>query len=221
LPNFSSVDDALLVEGRQFDRVVEAGPVFKGVQLPYNVESLPGIVREWIHCFYTLQSARNVFMHWQQIANVHSRSLYVTGESMREAFLQTISAAEINDSNRVKVELGLWEKSIRFPFGLLYSAFFFMWHFLTNKSFLLFEIQGRYALQRKVFLTKHGYLGLASCTTRVGDSVVICKGSSVPLITKRNGEEDDSFRLIKDAYIHKIIRGEAFQDNMCQRIFIK
>ena len=49
--------DALAVEGFEFDKIVAAGPVFKGVQVPYNVRSFPGIVREWIHCLYTILCA--------------------------------------------------------------------------------------------------------------------------------------------------------------------
>jgi len=37
---------ALAVEGFEFDKIVATGPVFKRVQVPYNVHSFPGIVRE-------------------------------------------------------------------------------------------------------------------------------------------------------------------------------
>jgi len=139
---------------------------------------------------------------------------------MREAFLQTVSVAEIHDSERIKLELELWEKGARFPFGLPYSAFIVVWHFLTNKPFLLFEIQGRYALQRRVVRTESGYLGLASRATEVGDIVVLCKGSSIPLIFRRSRESEDSFRLIGDAYVHGIMRAEAFQSERCQSMFV-
>jgi hypothetical protein len=220
VPKISSTDDALLIEGYPFDKVVEVGPIFQGVQVPYNVESFPGIVREWIHCLRTVLRARKVFMRWQQVANLRSRKFYVTGETMREAVLQTVSAAEVHDADRVRVELELSEKGTRFPFGLLYSAFFFVWHFLTNKPFLVFEIQGRYALQRKVVRTEGGYLCLASNATAVGDNVMICKGSSVPLVMRRN-EKDGFFQLVGDAYVHGIMRGEAFQNDKCHTIHIK
>ena len=184
--------------------------MFQGVQVPHTVRSFPEIVREWIHFFYTLFRARNVFVRWQKLANVRSNLPYVTGETMREAFLQTLSAAEIHDYERVKVEIELWEKGTSFPFGLMYSLFVFVGGFLTNRPFLLFEIQGRYALHRRMVRTQGGFLGLASHATEVGDHVLICKGSSVPLIVRKCEDVDEGFRLVGDAYVHGIMRGEAF-----------
>lgn len=185
--------DSLAVEGFEFDTIVVAGPVFKGVQVPYTVRSFPDIVREWVHCLYTILCARKVFIRWQQVARLRSRKFYSPGETMREAVLQTISAAEVHNAERVRVELELWEKGTRFPFGLLYSSFLFVWHIIANKPFLVFEIQGRYSLHRKVVRTENGYIGLASRGTKVGDNVMICKGSSVPLIMRRREGEEDSF----------------------------
>jgi hypothetical protein len=215
----SSTGEGLVVEGYQFDKVVEAGSIFQGVQVPYNVESFPQIVREWIHCYKTLLRARKVFIHWQQVANIHSRKTYVTGETMREAHLQTVSVAEVDDADRVKLELESWEKGTRFPFGLFYSAFVFVWHFVANKPFLVFELQGRYALRRKIVRTATGYLGLASNTTEIGDSVMLCKGSRVPLIMRMN-QEDGSFRLIGDAYVHGIMTGQVFEIDKCHTMLI-
>ncbi|KAN0089671.1 HET domain containing protein [Hyaloscypha variabilis] len=219
-PKLSS-SDALIVEGYQFDKIIEIGPTFHGVQVPYEVQSFPEILREWIHHFATLFRARNVFVQWQRIADVRSKHLYFTGETMREAFLQTLSAAEIHDSERVRYELELWDRGTSFPFGLLYSGFVFVRNFITDRPFLLFEIQGRYALHRRVVRTERGYLGLASHATEVGDDVMIGKGSSVPLIMRRCGEKGDEFRLVGDAYIHGIMNGEAFDERKCQTIFIK
>jgi hypothetical protein len=93
-----SNSDALVVEGYEFDKIVAAGPVFQGVQVPYIVRSFPEIVREWIYCIYTILRARKVFIRWQQVTLVRSRRFYAPGETMREAVLQTVSAAEIQDA---------------------------------------------------------------------------------------------------------------------------
>jgi hypothetical protein len=221
-PKLSSTNpNALIAEGHQFDKIIEVGPKFEGVQVPQTIKSVPGIVREWIYWLYTLFRARNVFVRWQRVADVRSTRLYVTGESMREAFLQTLSAAEIHNSERVRVELELWENGTSFPLGLMYSAFVFVRNLVTNRPFLLFEIQGRYALHRRVVRTQRGFLCLASHATEVGDDIMICKGSSVPLIMRRCGKEEDEFRLVGDAYVHGIMGGEAFEGDKCRRIFIK
>jgi hypothetical protein len=222
LPKLSDENPNVLeVKGYQFDKIAKIGPIFQGVQVPHTVKSFPEIVREWFHCFYTLFRACNVFVRWQKVIEVHSKRPYVTGESMREAFLQTLSAAEIYDSERVKVELELWEKGTGFPLGLMYSAFVLVRNFVTNRPFLLFEIQGRYALHRRVVRTKGGYLALASHATEVGDDIMICKGSCVSLIMRNCGGKEGEFELIGDAYVHGIMNGEAFESDMCRQISIK
>ncbi len=221
-PKLSQTDpDALIVEAHEIDKIAEIGPMFQGVQVPHEVNSFPEIVQEWIYCFYTLFRARNVFVRWQNIAGVRSSRCYPTGETMREAFLQTLSAAEIHDIERVRIELELWEKGTSFPFGLMYSVFVFVRGLITNRPFLLFEIQGRYALHRRVARTEGGYLCLVSHATEVGDNVMICKGSSVPLIMRSSGQKEDEFRLVGDAYVHGIMNGEVFEIDKCRTITIK
>ncbi|CZR63943.1 uncharacterized protein PAC_13840 [Phialocephala subalpina] len=214
-------DGTLEVEGYNLDKIIDVGPVFEGVQIPTSVQSFPGIVREWIKCIHSLLRARNVFTRWQQVANVRSSSPYITGETMREAFLQTVSVAEIHDSERIRVELDLWERGSRFPFGLPYSAFVFVRNFLMNRPWLLFEIQGRYALQRRVVRTEGGYFGLASRDADVGDFVVLCKGSSVPLVFRGRGEDKDSFCLVGDVYVHGIMKGEVFREGKCHSMLLR
>jgi hypothetical protein len=76
---------------------------------------------------------------------------------MREAFLQVLSAAEIRDSERVRFELDLWERGTSFPLRLMYSAFVLARNFVTDRPVLLFEIQGHYALHRRVVKTQGGF----------------------------------------------------------------
>lgn len=219
-PQFST-PDTIIVEGYEFDKIVDVGPVFQGVQIPHTVKSFPEIIREWIYCFSTLFQAQNVFIRWQKLADVRSMNPYITGETMREAFLQLLSAAEIHDSERVRMELDLWERGASFPLGLVYGLFVLARNFVTNRPFLLFEIQGRYALHRRVVRTQGGFLGLASRSAEVGDCVIICKGSSVPLIMRRYREKEDIFNVVGDAYVHGIMNGEAFQSDKCHKILIK
>lgn len=219
-PNLSHTNsNALIVEGYGFDKIAKIGPIFHGVQVPHIVSSFPEILREWFYHFYTLFRARNMFVRSQRMAEFFSKRPYATSESVRDAFLQTLSAAEIHDSARVQVELEIWEKGTSFLFGLIYSAFVLLRNFVTARPFLLFEIQGRYALHRSVARTEGGFLGLASHATETGDMVMICKGSSVHLIMRRCGE--DEFRLIGDAYVHGIMEGEVFEIDKCRKILIK
>jgi len=115
---------------------------------------------------------------------------------------------------------GALGKGHAFPFGAASQCLEAFVTFRDEQALLLFEIQGRYALNRRIARTESGYLGLVSYDVETGDSVVICKGSSVPLIMRRT-EGEDEFRLVGDAYVHGVMRGEAFQEDKCQRMNLK
>jgi hypothetical protein len=210
--------DTLVIEGYEFDRIVKIGPIFEGVKVPHTVHSALSIIQEWIRCFSTLLRARKVFVRWKRMANIKSQNLYPTSETIHEAFLQTVSASEIDHSPRIRTEVDLWVKGTHFPFGLPYSAFVFIMGFVTNRPFLMFEIQGRYSLQRRLAWTEKGYLGLVANKTEVGDGVWLCKGSSVPLVLRKEGEK--GWKVIGDAYVHGIMKGEVWREEECERILI-
>ena len=219
-PKILSQQNVLELEGYLFDTVVEVGPIFEGVQVPNSVRTAVSIARDWMKCGSTLLHARKVFIAWQRLANVHSKDPYITNESIHEAFWQTVSTGELHSSPRVAIELNLWEKGSRFPFGLLHSAFTIATHFFMNKPFMLFEIQARCSLGRTMVRLRRGGLGLAAGETRVGDSVVLCRGSSVPLILRKREDMRGMWRLIGDSYVHGIMKGEAWEENRCSRIVI-
>ena len=60
---------------------------------------------------------------------------------------------------------------------------------------------------RRLFLTDGNYLGLGAQSTQVGDQVWLISGPSTPFILRpmQNGR----YRLIGEAYVHGIMRGEA------------
>lgn len=65
--------------------------------------------------------------------------------------------------------------------------------------------------------TSQGYIGLVSATTQPGDSVWLLKGGSVPFILRENGTTKS---MIREAYIHGIMTGEAYDEDRCKDIEI-
>jgi hypothetical protein len=68
-------------------------------------------------------------------------------------------------------------------------------------------------VDRRVFVTKEGYLGLGPENTQVGDQVFILGGSNVPFILRSvqnnmMGKSKAGHRIIGDCYIHGIMDGE-------------
>jgi hypothetical protein len=91
---------------------------------------------------------------------------------------------------------------------------------------------------RVVVRTKQGYIGLAPETTRMGDSIVLCKGGKLPFVMRMNEENQmivgDSGKLsfvlwkkvehwviLGDCYVHGIMNGEAFDAKKCSTMWIK
>src|SRR5439155_3278164 len=74
-------EDMLVIEGYQFDQVIEVGPIFQGVQLPYTVQSLMGVFREFTKTVRAFLRARKVILRWQSMAQIRSKTRYVTEET--------------------------------------------------------------------------------------------------------------------------------------------
>jgi hypothetical protein len=88
---------------------------------------------------------------------------------------------------------------------------------MANKPLLIFELQSRHAQYRRMIRTEKGYIGIASSSTQLGDSVALCKGSRVPLVL-REEEDSTSWQLVGDVYVHGIMNGEAFVENRCEKM---
>jgi hypothetical protein len=224
--------DTLVVKGYTFDTVTETGEEFKGVSLPNTISSVPNFAKDWMNTLRSFMTARNFLINWQEMTGLRSAEEYRNGEPMNDAFWQTVSAGEIKDSEAVAASVKLWKRLTKYPhiriknvssrwdfLGVPYGLFLLVWHMISNKPLLEFELQGRYTLNRRMIKTSNGYIGLASRMTEVGDFIVICEGSSVPLVL-RKVEVEHRWRLIGDAYIHGIMAGEAFDGNKCMDMYI-
>jgi hypothetical protein len=73
-------------------------------------------------------------------------------------------------------------------------------------------------LGRKIVRTTHGYVGLAPRLAEVGDKIAILKGGRVPYALRPVGTR---WRLLGDAYIHGIMRGEGFKEDRCERMWLE
>jgi hypothetical protein len=232
LPEYSTTFDELTVEGYVFDAITEVGPVFEGVELPNAVTTLIRVGKSWMDTIRTFLQARMVIINWRQMIQVHSGTVYVTGEPIDEAFWQTVCAGELHKSVPVVFAAQVWKRVTRYsgvrithiprfldPLGLVYSLFLLVWHLISNQPLLEYELQGRYTLNRRMIRTSQCYIGLASCSANVGDQLAICKGSSVPLILRRLGRSD-RWELVGDTYLHGAMQGELFVKSKCKKMVL-
>jgi len=64
----------------------------------------------------------------------------------------------------------------------------------------------KYALGRRLFVSKDGYLGLAPPDAQKGDRVAVLYGANVPFILRKT---DSKFQVVGESYVHGLMDGEA------------
>ncbi|KAF2820971.1 hypothetical protein CC86DRAFT_237156, partial [Ophiobolus disseminans] len=64
-------------------------------------------------------------------------------------------------------------------------------------------------VERCIFTSASGRVGLGSSTIRSGDYIVILLGADMPFIVRPVG--NDHCQIIGEAYIHGMMQGEALQ----------
>jgi hypothetical protein len=67
-----------------------------------------------------------------------------------------------------------------------------------------------YSNNRRLFVTKRGYLGLGPGNTNEGDTVCILLGAAVPFILRK--QENDEFACIGEVYVDGVMDGEIMQE---------
>lgn len=67
---------------------------------------------------------------------------------------------------------------------------------------------------RRLFVTEKGYVGLGADSVQTGDKVFVFPGGLVPFVLRTSIE--GSYRLVGEAYVHGIMRGEALKDPSCK-----
>jgi hypothetical protein len=61
--------------------------------------------------------------------------------------------------------------------------------------------------QRKLAITKYGYIGAVANETQVGDFVCVLFGCSVPVVLRKT--LDQSYLFVGEAYLHRFMDAEA------------
>ncbi|CAI6096285.1 unnamed protein product [Clonostachys chloroleuca] len=78
-------------------------------------------------------------------------------------------------------------------------------------------LRGILPFSRRLARTVRGLLCLVPLTAQVGDRVMIVKGCPTPLVMRRVPEEEDTFHLVGDTYVHGVMYGEHVATEVCWR----
>jgi hypothetical protein len=189
---------------------------------------------EWLRYTYKicmlLPAQLEVFVKWEQVAHIKQKGKGPTGEEHLAVYWQTLCAGILPDGyEKTEEYFKEWSTSLnsvrrlaklrinKLPkisqplalVGYLKS---------TYEQFSAFGALYTHALYRRMARTEKGYLCLVPATTRVGDSIALFKGGKVPLVV--TPARDSFWKLVGEAYVHGIMRGEAFDERACQMMFL-
>lgn len=188
--------------------------------------------------FYTPDNKNH---HHHHHPHPHQTTKPTSNEPILTAFHRTISTSEYDTSPAIRSELRLWHRVNRLSpllrklhldtiILMPYWIALLLWYGVTDRPLLKFELQKRNTLYRRLIRTERGYIGLAGNGAQVGDGVVLCRGSRVPLVLRPEAASSSTsaparassvrYRLVGDAYVHGIMRGEGFDESRCESMVL-
>jgi Heterokaryon incompatibility protein (HET) len=186
---------------------------------------------------------QQLWKSWEATARLGKLQMYApTGESIRDAFWQTVSFGEDGygqgEKERGRADYDDFCVGIRKPY-LFLERFKIYWSrhlwviccimlqlfrlfFSREKKEpglgLAFTARCGQIGWRRVIRTQSGYIGLAVHCAEVGDYVALFKGARTPFVVR---QDSDEWRLVGDSYVHGVMQGEAWQEEQCTTFWIR
>ncbi|KAI4864873.1 HET-domain-containing protein [Hypoxylon rubiginosum] len=213
---------SLGVQGHRIDRIAAVGAILRldhlqrssyyGVRLP--------------KCAFVLDD-------WSRVARLSKSELYVTQEPKREAFVQTLATESTHESMETLLkQLDILERNATMAKWLVFMSKFLpdwivdkvaylahgaLFYKRNDKMTLDFRIHLSSLADRRIFRTEKGYIGLGSALADVGDEIAIVKGGKVPLILRAI---ESKWTLQGDCFLKGVMKGEAYREDECSRMWI-
>jgi hypothetical protein len=176
----------------------------------------------------TLHHTMSTKLEWEELACLTSTEAYPTGEPRTEAWWRTLCTNFTPEGKELAVhEFDRWQAMLH-THGMWTLLNFIQNQPLKSKEEVrdllwllrttpLFEVpfwrMMRWTVGRTFAITSKGYFAFVPASTQLGDSVAVCRGSKLPLITRQRG---NGWELIGAAYVHGIMHGEGFQEDLCR-----
>jgi hypothetical protein len=150
---------------------------------------------------------------WRMSCNVgFSLTKYPTGEPVGEVVMRTLCWFSQNAT--AHGQFSLFSKEMENNFR--------EWHRVLTTTSSLEEYEEQLHIKQNLFsleivwstplcTTAKGYLAAVPFTAKVGDCIAVLAGGRVPFVLRPIG---DHYRLVGPCYVHGIMNGEAFPENL-------
>ncbi|OTA68540.1 HET-domain-containing protein [Hypoxylon sp. EC38] len=213
---------SLGIRGRCVDRIAAVSTILRLDHLPrtdYHGVRIP-------KCAFVLND-------WSRVVKLRERKLYITGEPMRDAFIQTLATESTHESiELLRQQLDILERGATITRWLGFLPKFLpdwlvdrvvclvhgvLFYHRNDQMTLDFRIHLSSLADRRVFRTDKGYIGLGSALAEAGDEIVVVKGAKVPLILRTSGAQ---WTLQGDCFVKGIMRSEAYHEDQCHQMWI-
>ncbi|KAJ9149237.1 hypothetical protein NKR23_g4331 [Pleurostoma richardsiae] len=209
----------LTVRGLLFDKVTIVGKTFVTPRrLPSRQHNRIGTAIKSIAVnFFGVppdkKGPRRIRKFWQWERMTEKLSTYPTGDSLAEAFVQTLVAGQEVPS--------VTDYESRVNLQQLYRRLFTYWFLdgLEHRSRTdpaieegMMQYIDRLEMcdYRKIYITEKVYIGLASWSTAPGDDVALVSGAATPYVLRSVRESRRTFQLVGETYVYGLMNGEGF-----------
>jgi len=179
------------------------------------------------------------FMNWEDITGARTCARYLTGEDMLDAYWKAFLGGHTvrKDDEGWAEERARWEQLVqeyrepckyqlhrsKFTYGVALGLS------LVTKSVMgAFGIYGSHqwpadlrspkashTMNRRMFTTRDGYIGLGPKELHPGDRIALLSGGRLPFVLRPDGS---AYQLIGDCYIHGMMSGERYDAGKCSII---
>ena len=223
--------NGLILSGFRFDRIIDVGYADETNIRVTAITHRQNLKPKGVKLFWLLSCER--------IARVREkRQTYITGEDILDVYWQTLCVGcTLDNFSTIRKEFISFDAVMRTLSNLhkLYLSSslrvveFMVFCFMFQKSVFPYlgikppmQIDGFdqrvvFGMGRRMARTSRGYIGLVPARTQPGDSVWLLKGGNVPFVIR---DESGTKRFVGEAYIHGIMKGEAFNEGKCEDIEI-
>lgn len=182
-------------------------------------------------------------VEWEEVVNARSTKLYPTGETMSRAFHCTLlggylASKEGEDMGTAEVDYMAWSMRLArilhrlhldtFPSAVTLAKDFIqfmkpgIWGSTKSeeKYYTMVINMARAVAERKIFVSRDGYIGLVPAEARIGDAIALIKGSKLPFVLRRDGDTN-MWRLVGCCYVHGMMHGQRFREPECEDIWLR
>lgn len=184
------------------------------------------------------------WIDWESITAAHIRQHYVTGEPMLDAYWKTfLGGHTVFSEDRWLEERNRWEALVRdyrtparFSLHKSPAAYAVALGAMVGVRLVrqavgtavdippsselpadLDSPTSEMMLQRRMFTTRDGLIGLGPEALQTRDCIALCKGGKVPYVLRKVPE---GYELVGECYMHGITQGERFVEQKCGEVWI-